>query len=67
MTTTPCAFLSRKQIAQALGESVDMLAENERRWGLDRARVNFNRRVIRYRRAQALAILAARGMPIDPP
>lgn len=67
MKPNPSAFLTRKQIARALGETVELVVNNEKRWGLDRARVHFNRRVVRYRRRQALAILNAIGITIDPP
>ena len=55
-------YMSRKQIARALGETVYVVRKNEKRWGLDAARVDFNPRMVRYRRRQALAILAARGI-----
>ena len=53
----PKHLLSRKDVAELLDVSVDQVRKNERRWGLNAARRDLNRRCIRYRTLMALAIL----------
>jgi hypothetical protein len=57
-------FISRKTLAQLLGPecSVGIVRKNERHWGIDRARVDFNCRCVRYRYVLVLRILRAKGI-----
>lgn len=48
--------ISRKEIAQLLDVSVRVVADNERRWGLDRMRFDYNPRMVRYSRQLVLAM-----------
>ena len=59
--------LSRKDIARLLEVSVDKVRRNEAKWGLKAARLGFNLRFIRYRRARAFAALRAMGLIDDLP
>ena len=45
-----------------IGVSCDVVRYYERRWGLDAARVDLNKRVIRYRQDVAVRALVARGL-----
>ena len=57
-------LITRKDIAQLLGKhvSVWMVAKNEKRWGLDRARVKLQTRSVLYHHAKVISILRAVGM-----
>lgn len=52
---------TRKDVAGLLGVSTDAVRRNEKRWGLDQARVDLNSRCVRYCSARMLLILKARG------
>jgi len=58
--------LSRKDIAALIDPrmTTDVVRRNERRLGLDKARIRLNRRVILYRRTQALNALRAKGFDV---
>ena len=55
------ALSTRKDVAGVLGVSVDAVRRNEKRWGIDKARVDLNARCVRYRHSMLMFILAARG------
>lgn len=57
-------FLTRKDIARLLEISVKSVHNNEHRLGLDIARVDVNRRYVRYVRTVALAELRTRGQVV---
>ncbi len=60
---TEGTLITRKDIAVLLGTvTARQVRDNERRWGLDKARVNLSASVTRYRRAQAMRILRSLGM-----
>lgn len=50
-------FLTRKEVADRLDMSVEFIRRNEGRLGLLPCRVTLSRRVIRYRRAEAEAVI----------
>ena len=52
---------TRKDVAQLLTVSADQVRRNEKRWGLDQARVDLNRRCVRYSTSRMMRILRARG------
>ena len=54
--------ITRKEIAYLIDTSCDMVRKNEKRWGLDRARVKINARVILYWEDEAMEILRERGL-----
>lgn len=55
-------YLTRKDLALELEVSVQVVKNNEARWGLAGCKVCFNRRLIRYWRARAVAELKQRGL-----
>ena len=73
MTTQP-ALMTRPEVAALITElrkdkvTVWQVFSNERRWGLDKARVpDLNPRVIRYRRADILrALVESKVIPSMP-
>ncbi len=58
--------LSRKDIAALIDPRMTpkQISRNERRLGLDQARIRLNRRVVLYRTKQALGILRAKGFDV---
>ncbi len=58
--------LNRDDIAAILGPrvSTEQIRKNERHWGLDKARVDFNARCVLYRTEAALRILESRGFDL---
>ena len=52
---------TRKDVAQLLAVSADQVRRNEKRWGLDQARVDLNPRCVRYSTSRMMRILRARG------
>lgn len=56
-------LLSRKDIAAMLGPEFTVLQvrRNEKKWGLDRARVKLKTRMVFYRYSIAVQILTANG------
>jgi len=60
MTTTK-PTLTRKDIAQMMGCSADMVRRNESRWDLTSARADFNPRCVRYKTKIVVAILTRNG------
>ncbi|MBP8258952.1 MAG: hypothetical protein KA118_04750 [Verrucomicrobia bacterium] len=58
--------LSRKDIAALIDPrmTTDVIRRNEHRLGLDQARIRLNRRVILYRRTEALNALRAKGFDV---
>ena len=60
MTTHP--LLTRKQIAQLLGVSVDIVRRNERQLGILEFKVKLNKRVVYYRAKESVRELKAIGM-----
>ena len=60
-TTKPERALStRKDVAGLLGVSADAVRRNEKRWGIDVARVDLNTRCVRYATVRLLLILRDR-------
>ena len=61
MTTKP--LLTRKDIAQMLGPefTANQVRRNERKWGLDRARVKLKTRMVFYRYSIAVQVLTVSG------
>lgn len=57
-------YLTRKQIARALGETVYVVRANEKRWGLSACRVDFNARMVRYRKSEAVRILQKQNIQL---
>jgi hypothetical protein len=57
-------LITRQDVANLLGDSisVDMVRKNEKSLGIDRARKDINKRLIRYRRDLVVQILTARGL-----
>ena len=55
-------LLTRKDLALILGVSVDIIRHNEVRLGLIKYRVRVNKRLIFFRRAEALAELREMGL-----
>lgn len=55
-------YFCRKEIAAMLGVSVKQVGNNERKWGLDAARHDLNRRCIRYDRDITLRALIEKGL-----
>lgn len=62
--TTPEGLISRKRVAELMGKEVSprMVARNEKRWGLDAARVDLNGWHARFRAWQAIKILRQQGL-----
>lgn len=54
--------ITRKEIAFLIDSTVDVVAYNEARWGLDKIRVTITCRNVSYWEAEAMAILRARGL-----
>ena len=52
---------TRKDVAQLLNVSADQVRRNEKRWGLDQARVDLNCRCVRYSTLRMMRILRALG------
>lgn len=50
-------LITRKEAAAILSVSVQSFASNERRLGLEAARVDLNKRLIRYDREAVLAVI----------
>jgi hypothetical protein len=61
---TPTPMMDRKEIAQVMGDKVTVrqVRRNERKWGLDRARVKIKTRMVLYRRSAVLVILKDLGV-----
>ncbi len=62
----PPKHITRKDIALIIAPSItaDQIRRNERKWGLDKARVRFNSRVVLYRTDRALSILVGLGFDV---
>jgi hypothetical protein len=58
--------ISRKELAIIVRLSPDQIRRSEKRIGLDRTRVNFNRHLVLYRTAEALHIFHVRGFALSP-
>jgi hypothetical protein len=56
---TDQTYITRKELAYILCVSIDSLKRNERRTGLIAAKVCWNRRLVRYKRFEALAIIGS--------
>lgn len=59
--TTPRRF-TRKEVASMIGVSVASVRRNEVRWGLDRARVNANARLVWYSATVVVSELTRRNL-----
>lgn len=55
------SLITRKEIAQMLGETDRAIGRNEQRLGLDTCRRDLSKRSVRYLREKALQILSDRG------
>lgn len=55
------SLISRKEIAQMLGETPKAIGRNEARLGLDKCRRDLSKRSVRYLRISALSALVERG------
>lgn len=54
-------YITRKEIATEIEESVDVVRKNEKRWGLTACRSGFTKPV-KYWRTRALAMLRQSGV-----
>lgn len=54
-------FITRKEIAAMLDVTVDVVRKNEAEWGLIEARLDFNKRMIRYQSLMVRRILMSKG------
>ncbi len=54
-------LVSRKQLSQSSGLTVDEIRNNEKRLGLDKCKVSINERNIRYRQIEAEQSLKDHG------
>lgn len=63
MTQRP--LLTRKDVALLTGMSIQWVARHESDLGLRAIRLRWKSRAVRYPRAQALALLADVGVPLD--
>ena len=54
--------LTRKEVAEMIGVSVYSVRRNEVRWGLDRARVTANQRLVWYVESVAIEELSRRRL-----
>jgi hypothetical protein len=65
MTTNPLshypALLDRKAIAKMIDVSADQVRRNEKRWELDKARVDLTPRCVRYRSVVVVRLFLKRG------
>lgn len=64
MTERNKTLVTRADIAQWLDCTERMVADNERRWGLEAARRDLNARNVRYHAEMARRILAGPGRPL---
>lgn len=55
-------WVSRKELAIILSVTTRQVRANEKRWGLDEAKMRWNHRTVRYAKDLAEAALRARGM-----
>lgn len=55
-------FLTRKELASMLVDcSTDQIRKNEKAWGLDKARCDLNKRVVRYKRLVVIGLFQQKG------
>lgn len=61
----PAKHLTRKDIARLTDLSVDVIRRNEKRLGLEAAKVPINPRLIRYRKQAAILALIKSGLMLS--
>jgi len=55
-------LVSRKQLSQSSGLTVDEIRNNEKRLGLDKCKVSINERNVKYRQHDAEEAMRNRGL-----
>lgn len=61
MNPTINHLITRKHVAEMIGVSAEQVRRNEKRWGIDRARRDLNRRCVRYNATMVRYIFKSKG------